>query len=438
MEADTINKLMDGNGHLYRPSTPLNTIPAFQPGNGIPRPADNPRIYINGIGTSALEQRIAAQAFANATGQPVIAFRNPTEGFFGDVMEAIDGKIGGDNAAHRAMTESLASMIASHAIRGRALTIDAHSQGAIIVSSAVGRASSMLQALGRMAPEQAQKALGVISVHTYGGAAMSYPDGPGYVHDANIFDYVANNTGLGGLFNSMFSRPGAGATVNRFFGSFSDPHGFSSYLNDLHGPFAPPTLHSASTGSFGFGPFGMSWRDFSVSRSFGGTFSDDGLGIGAIGPSSFGLHGPMDPARGISSPSWSSSSVDLWLRYGNPVLGWSPIGGSRIGDFRVDGIGNPGIGTRGSIGLGMFGFGAYGLGGSSSSTSGLGSSGIGTIGGSGLGPNGFDLFVGGTVSGGIFDSNGIGTIGGSGLGADGFGPAVGGSIGGGGFGIGGE
>ncbi len=392
-QAQTLNKLMDGFGVLHDSRTPLNQMPAFQPGNARPAPADNPRVYVNGIQTDDFAHRLGAQQLANATGQPVIAFRNPTNGFYNDLFESLQNKVGA--STHEAM--ALAGLIGSYVTAGRSLTIDAHSQGAIIVSDALNRVADMLRTNNGMSSKQIERALSNITVVTYGGAAQNYIDGPKYNHKVDPRDPVPAYAGVG--VDGKGARPGAGAKFDEVHGiDWRRAHDFSSYLQASYGPHAVPGLHvvpgffdSAFArpvwpgGSFGFGPFGIP-----DSGGFSSSFSHDDFGIARRGVLSFGLNGVM----GMGSS-------------------WGNIG---IGMIGVSGLG-PG-------GFDLFGAGALGGGG-------WDSPGIGSIGVSGLGPGGFDTFGAGALGGGSWDSLGVGSIGVSGLGPGGFDSFGAGPIGGG-------
>jgi hypothetical protein len=66
-----------------------------------------------------------------------------------------------------------------------------------------------------MTRAQAERALGLVTVETFGGAASQYPNGPSYTHYINRWDPVASGVGLG---PTRLGNGGAGrgARVVRF------------------------------------------------------------------------------------------------------------------------------------------------------------------------------------------------------------------------------
>lgn len=479
-EVATGNKLMDAYGRLYAPSAPIEQLPAFQPNNGMPVAADNPRIQVNGIMTNAVDQRMAAQDLANATGQPVLAFRNASEGFLGDLKESIAGKLG----VNTQVAQSLADVIGQRVMAGKPITLDVHSQGGIVVSEALNHLVDTMRNGAGMTPDQIRQALGNITINSYGAASQRYMDGVQYKHNINQFDPVPTNFGLGGSFtpigNYWNTAPGANAEVNRYFGFHLDPHGFDKYVNDVFGPHTPPQLQelpaaqapqaggapAGTPGSFGFEPFGTPTlapdigfpggkspaafnpidAGFAPTPAPGSSFGfgpygmPDNLasavptlssptapvgGIGSIGSSSFGLNGPVGaPSFGIGAPTFGFNGPM------DPSLGFartpSPLDGPTDPSY---GFASPSLGLASppSIGIGSTPGGlSPGIGSAGSSVPSIGGSsiGIGGIGSSGLtgfGLNGpVDTSSSSGVAGGSPSSIGVGTIGSSGLSPGGF------------------
>lgn len=205
---------------------------AFTPADG-QQVSDRPVYFVNGIRTNAAEHGEAAQALADRTRQPVHAIHNATEGTFRDLRQAVQDRSGAVTPATRTLSQEITRAVE----RGEPMEIHGHSQGAIQVSTAIGEVRNNL-IRGGMSPEQADQRLSNLNVHTYGGAATQYPDGPRYTHHINSRDPVANNFGLGttatpglasrGMTNPNV-RPGRGAVFDRQQQP-GDPHAFAGYL----------------------------------------------------------------------------------------------------------------------------------------------------------------------------------------------------------------
>lgn len=426
----TDGKLMDAYGRLHSPTTPISAMPAYQPNNGTPALADNPRVQVNGIWTDAHSQQLAAQDLANATGQPVVALRNANNGYVADLFESGFGKFGLSTVPGMA----LADVIESQLKQGKSITLDVHSQGGIVASEALSDVAGRLRNSG-MSNAEVREALGKVHVNTYGAAAEHYIQGPEYQHHANGFDPVPGLFGLTNAFN-----PG----VNRFNKLALNPHDFSLYMEQVYGPHTAPQLHpdpqsiptlpapsrfdqafNPPTPSFGFGPHGVpehiaasapaipllpSAQRNQIEQAFAPRTPSFGFGPhGAPDP----LPPSIDPTRGfMQAPPIGGQSLDP--KYGfNPPTAWTPppIAPPPVGDIYSIGStpmpANPSASNVGTIGgSALTNFGLQGpVAPPLSSGSSLSSYGISGIGMSGLSPGGFGQFGGSPIGGGSWSSN---------------------------------
>jgi hypothetical protein len=253
-ESATDGLILGGDGRLYSPQTPIDQVPAFMPNNGAPVTSDDPIIHTNGILTDAFDHATALQDLANATGRPVIGLRNATHGAAMDLGECTTEKAGIASTP----SESLARIISQRLQAGESVDLSAHSQGAIISSSALGQVANDLKAQG-MSSSEIQQALSNVSLTTFGGASQTYPDGPDYEHNLNRADYVSTPFGLGavsgpqGLLPLMpggsllTTDPGAGAEVNRYTDlSEVNTHNFPQYVENRYGPHVAPSTPAAT------------------------------------------------------------------------------------------------------------------------------------------------------------------------------------------------
>ncbi|HVE81596.1 MAG TPA: hypothetical protein VND93_02060 [Myxococcales bacterium] len=190
-----------------------------------------PTLVVNGILNDTAGQRQLAQNVADRTGTGVVGVRNSTFGAVPDVGEAAGEKLLNlqPPAAH-----SLANVLEREALQGNMLNIHAHSQGGLITSSAVEMARDRLVNQHGFTPEQAEQRLNNFTIHTYGAASRSYPDGPQYYHHINNNDPVATVTGLGmerDYARQRVTHPGRGAQFEymNYWGG-GNPHSAEAYL----------------------------------------------------------------------------------------------------------------------------------------------------------------------------------------------------------------
>jgi hypothetical protein len=381
------NKLMDAYGRLHDASTPIHQIPAYQPANGVPF----------GVFTNAAEQQSTAQRLANASGEPTVAFRNATEGF-ADLFEAVRSKRGFSTE----VAQSLAKTLFGRLKEGKPVTVEAHSQGAIIASEAQIEVKKMLTASGMPTP-QVEQAMHKLTIITHGGASQTYMDGSKYTHNLHDTDPIANFAGLGksdaSSWYKFLTHPGKDAQIRWSPPPGSDAHGINGYLKTAYGPhqepvlphlvdrfnagFSPPSLLG---NSFGFGPFGTRAGAFGAQGGTGigtlgkGNFHSFGLGgwssLGALAQghafqsdlrtpptvnSPFGLNGWVTPSSfrsdipihrnsiGTMPGSPFTSAGLVGFKGTSPGLG--TIGGSPLAHFNLQGF----VGSAGGKGSGYSG-----------------------------------------------------------------------------------
>jgi pimeloyl-ACP methyl ester carboxylesterase len=206
--------IFGAGGRPYLSGTPLEAVDPILPSNGAP--VHDTVVLVNGIMTDAGLELLDAQRLAN-TGAAVSCVHNATAGMVHDLAQCVADKLDvGDNPA----AASVVRLIDEALRAGRSLHLVGHSQGALIISRALGEVCRRLRAEGSD-PTAAMKA---IKVETFGGAAWTYPDGPEYVHYVNRNDLVPNATGQG---PHPLDRPGRGAVVITF--------------SELHSPLGPST-----------------------------------------------------------------------------------------------------------------------------------------------------------------------------------------------------
>ena len=163
---------------------------AFVPTNGELVKGDV--VMVNGIMTDLELQRADLQAMANL-GYRVMGVHNATEGLMADIGQCVQDKLDwGENKA----VDTTAQMIRESVFQDQPLHLIGHSQGALIVSRALGRVAKEFLEDG-LTFEQTHQSLAHIQVTSLGGAAWTYPQGPTYHHYYNEKDIVPTLLGRG-------------------------------------------------------------------------------------------------------------------------------------------------------------------------------------------------------------------------------------------------
>lgn len=199
MKLDTVNDhkcdghFVGAGGQCFHPDTYWGDVPPVLPDNG--KPVYASVVMVNGIMTDVSLQASDMQRMAN-TGCKVVGVHNATKGMFRDLAQCVGDKLD-LKMSNNAATETVARVvrdILSTQIQPPPLLVG-HSQGALVLSNALGRVEGSLDKL---------------DVLTMGGASWSFPSGPKYRHFVNVFDAVPMGAGVGAL--SYFSS----GEVNRF------------------------------------------------------------------------------------------------------------------------------------------------------------------------------------------------------------------------------
>lgn len=144
---------------------------------------ENPVVFINGVRNTKEDHDKSCQKLANALGRECVGFYNLSEGAYGDTIESAKGKF--LNFVPPSGQE-LQMYIAQRLSQNKPIEIHAHSQGAIIVSTALN--DPEIQRLLKEHPH-------MVTVHTHGGASWTFPDGVDYRHDVFRSDKLAGPFG---------------------------------------------------------------------------------------------------------------------------------------------------------------------------------------------------------------------------------------------------
>ncbi|XXF80913.1 hypothetical protein P2318_14470 [Myxococcaceae bacterium GXIMD 01537] len=205
--------LVGAGGKTFPPGTPLKDIPGVTPTNN-PNPSKT-IIYVNGIMTDKAGQESDLQAIANRSGAKTIGIHNSTEGFVSDLAQCVKDKL--DKGRNPAV-DTLADTLYTELKAGREVQLMGYSQGGLITSRALKDVYNRLRIEDGLSKGDTEKVMSKLKVETFGAAAVTYPDGPQYVHYVNNADAVPTLFGLGpSLDPAAFLRDaGKGAVVHRF------------------------------------------------------------------------------------------------------------------------------------------------------------------------------------------------------------------------------
>ena len=189
------------NGCLYDPAlTPFSEVPPVTL-PGINKDA-SALWYINGANLRVDWVLAQMHLIAKSSGRPVIAIYNSTLG--SRLLDAPGDALWGSRAVNTAV-----DLIEQSLRFQKPLYFQANSQGAMHMASIlkkVGENVSVAQ-------------LNVVNVHTAGGASLFYPDGPRYIHLANLKDPVPESAGV----LSKGAEPGLNAEIITFSGKNLEP-----------------------------------------------------------------------------------------------------------------------------------------------------------------------------------------------------------------------
>lgn len=157
-----------------------------------PKGKSIPKItFVNGIQTKFINDDDrpmcrTMKKIANATCSEVVGIYNATEGVGADLRESLENI---RKAAQSDPTHTLSVQLVTAAQTGQPLVIFAHSQGGLITQDALADAKNNLMYSG-MTREEAEQALSVVTVRSFGTAERGWPVGPTYQHFNNEGDPV--------------------------------------------------------------------------------------------------------------------------------------------------------------------------------------------------------------------------------------------------------
>ena len=226
-------------GKTYASTTPWQQVPPMLPNNG--KPVWRSVILVNGIMTDVALQASDMQRLAN-TGCQVVGIHNATRGMTLDLAQCVGDKLDLELAGNQA-TATAEKVVADCLGREQPPLLVGHSQGALVVSNALGRVQARLVEQG-LDPEAASQKLQSLEVTTLGGASWTFPGGPKYRHFVNHFDVVPMGAGVGAV---SWLTTGPEDEVIRFSELNAPTHlpnpgdGVSNYLarvvdRSVHGP----------------------------------------------------------------------------------------------------------------------------------------------------------------------------------------------------------
>lgn len=176
--------VVDGGKTLPR-DTPPEQLKPFTPNNGAEAKGD--LVMVNGIMTDVALQTSDLQAMANE-GYRVIGVHNATKGMVADLAQCVADKMDFHIAENGAISTTV-TLVRKAIEKDSPINLVGHSQGALIISAALGKLRNNLLE-GGFSKDQAEHALAKVNVTSLGGAAATYPKGPAYTHIYNTKDAV--------------------------------------------------------------------------------------------------------------------------------------------------------------------------------------------------------------------------------------------------------
>jgi hypothetical protein len=199
-DLDCDGMFLAGDGHVYPADANVTDLPAFEPAGGLSSGARI--VFVNGVLTPAEAQVEMCRSLADATGAGVVALHNGTSGdALVDGLQCLGDK--GARVLHEFglpyrndATASVVRLVEDAVDSGTPINLFGHSQGGLILSSAVREVTDRLVVQGD-APDEIAAKLSVVHVQTFGGAAWSYPDGIDAYHHVNVADPVPDFAGRG-------------------------------------------------------------------------------------------------------------------------------------------------------------------------------------------------------------------------------------------------
>lgn len=190
-------------GRTMPADTPLDQLPPFTPDNGLESRGDV--VMINGIMSDVALQAADLQAYANK-GYRVVGIHNATKGMARDVAQCLGDKLNLEMANNKAV-ETARRVAAEVLAKKVSLTLCGHSQGALVLSNALGQLSDERLQANHEDRQKTERELSHLRVDTLGGASATFPTGPIYTHRYNVYDVVPMLTGRP-LFSLFKAYPG--------------------------------------------------------------------------------------------------------------------------------------------------------------------------------------------------------------------------------------
>ena len=199
----------------------LSSLPFFRPDDGTP--VRGTLVMLNGMMTDLAMQAQDLQDLANQ-GYQVIGIHNATKGMVMDTAQILGDKLAMTDSSNKAI-DTAAELLQQFVGSGLPLHLVGHSQGALILSRAVGLVKEKLKSEG-LSEEEAAARLSKLSISTLGGSAATYPEGPHYTHYHNRFDLFSNLAG-----RALVAKVSGGMANEKFrsFNELNAPHDLPSW-----------------------------------------------------------------------------------------------------------------------------------------------------------------------------------------------------------------
>ncbi len=159
-------------------------------------------IFVNGADPKVEREPEFLRLLAQARDLPAVGILN---------TQTSDDLVSAPHPKGVSAVKTLESLMLEGLEQEHEVLIRAGSAGASVVALAIGRTKASWAAR-HPRPYKLDKALRAIKVETFGGVNPVYPDGPRYVHYANLLD---RNAQLLGVLNPL-TKPGQGAVIAVF------------------------------------------------------------------------------------------------------------------------------------------------------------------------------------------------------------------------------
>ncbi|MDY6941992.1 MAG: hypothetical protein SVU69_03130 [Pseudomonadota bacterium] len=196
--------LLGGNGCFYDPlSFPARQVPPFSRSDSSREPRR--MFYINGASASPFGESLKYRQLVERTETHVV-------GVFwaaGDRSSALNAI--GSNAGPNPAVATTTRLIMEHLEREEEIHLRAASAGPVILSAALTEVRRQLLIRHRN-PQTANRLMQLIKAETHGSFESRFPDGPRYVHYANLLDPIPRAVGI----LSIGNKPGRNAVLALF------------------------------------------------------------------------------------------------------------------------------------------------------------------------------------------------------------------------------